>query len=72
MAKWIDDFDLALTVGDDWLDVDFSHSGFNLLDDWSGLAKEALVDKANEWLADTGLTVLDVRDADDYLEWLVA
>jgi hypothetical protein len=71
MTKWIDDYDLANIVGDDWLEVDFSHSGFNLQDDWSGTAKEALVDTANIWLLGQGMTVLDVRDVDDCLEWLV-
>jgi hypothetical protein len=70
MAQWLTDYELADMVGEDWLEVDLSHSGYNMAQ--SDEAMEALLDSANEWLSDAGVYVSDVRDSEDYLEWLVA
>jgi hypothetical protein len=69
MAKWMDDYDLT-DVSEGWLDVDLSHSAYNLLTGGEA-AKEALLEAANDYFNELGLFALDVRDTEDCLEWLV-
>ena len=72
-GRWYTDYEIADIVGEDWLADDLFSSGANM-SRYGDAGKEQLKQEAQEYLEEQGYSVevLDVRDDEDHLSWLIS
>jgi len=72
-GRWYTDYEIADIVGEDWLSDDLFSSGANMTR-YGDVGKEQLKQEAQEYLEEQGysIEVLDVRDDEDHLSWLIS
>ena len=72
-GRWYTDYEIADIVGEDWLSDDLFSSGANM-SRYGDAGKEQLKQEAQEYLENEGYSVevLDVRDDEDHLSWLIS